>query len=83
MLARSHAIDLLAGRDEDFLALCADLADAEAEVLRWENAASPKRDQFLAEYLELVRDLAAEIEVALDKASVISLNDRRPEKKPR
>ena len=49
-------------------------------MLRWENDVSPKRDQFLAECRELVRDLAAEIEVALDKASVISLKGRRPEK---
>jgi hypothetical protein len=80
--ARSSAIELLAGRDEDFLALCIDLADAEAEVLRWQNDVSPKRDQRLAVYVELVRDLAAEIEVALDRATIIALSDRRP-KEPR
>jgi hypothetical protein len=75
--ARWRAIEELALRDDDFRSLCVDLADAEAAAVKWEHSASPKRDQRRAEYLELARDLASEIEAALDAASVIALNDRR------
>lgn len=75
---RWRAIEELAARDEDFRALCVDLADAEAAAMKWEHSTSPKRDQRYTEYLDLVRDLAGEIEAALDAASVIALNDRRP-----
>ena len=43
--------------------------------MKWEHSTSPKRDQRYTEYLDLVRDLAGEIEAALDAASVIALNE--------
>lgn len=75
---RSHAIDELALRNEDFCTLCIDLADAEAAARKWESSTAPKRDKFRAEYLELASDLAKEIESALDAAVVIALDKRRP-----
>ena len=74
---RAAAIEKLALRDDEFLTLCADLSDAQAAVQRWqvssEEIANERRLQFEA----LVRDLAREIEVALDAVVVISLSDKR------
>jgi hypothetical protein len=53
--------------DEDFHSLCADLAEAEAARLRWEQSASPVKDARCAEYRGLVSELAAEIEATLDR----------------
>lgn len=64
---RGHAIEELARRDEDFLALCTDLADAEAALVRWKGSDLVFREARCAEYRELVRDLAAEIETMLDR----------------
>jgi len=64
---RGHAIEELARRDEDFLSLCADLADAEAVLERWEHSTSPLRDERRAEYRDLIRDLAAEVAATLDR----------------
>jgi hypothetical protein len=64
---RGHAVEELAGRDEDFRLLCADLADAETALVGWEQSASPVREARCAEYRDLVRDLAAEVEAALDR----------------
>jgi hypothetical protein len=61
---RGHAIEELAGRDEDFLSLCIDLADAEAALVRWKGSDSPFREARCAEYRDLVRDLAAEVAAA-------------------
>jgi hypothetical protein len=66
---RGHAIEELARRDEDFLALCTDLADAEAALVRWKGSDSPFREDRCAEYRDLVRDLAAEVAAALDRRS--------------
>jgi hypothetical protein len=63
---RGHAIKELARTDEDFRSLCADLADAEAAAMRWEASTSPVSGARSAEYRELVRDLAAELEATLD-----------------
>jgi hypothetical protein len=65
-------------RNEDFCTLCIDLGDAEAAARKWECSTAPKRYKFHAEYLELVSDLAKEIECALDAAVVIALDRRRP-----
>ena len=64
---RGHAIEKLARTDEDFRGLCADLADAEAAVVHWERAPTPVREARCAEYRDLVRDLAAELEATLDR----------------
>ena len=64
---RGHAIEALARRDEDFLALCTDLADAEAALVRWKGSDSAFKETRCAEYRELVRDLAIEIEAILDR----------------
>jgi hypothetical protein len=63
---RGRAIEELAGRDEEFRSLCADYADAEAAVVRWERCSSPLREERCTEYRDLVKELALEIEAALD-----------------
>jgi len=64
---RGHAIEELAMRDEDFLALCTDLADAEAALMPWKGSDSAFREARCAEYRDLVRDLAVEIEAVLNR----------------
>jgi hypothetical protein len=64
---RGHAIEELARTDEDFRSLCADLAEAQAVLLRWERSSAPVKDLRCAEYRDLVRDLAAELEAMLDR----------------
>ena len=64
---RSHAIADLARVDDDFCSLCADLADAEAAVVRWGRSDSPLRDARCSEYRDLVRDLLVEMEAELDR----------------
>ncbi|WP_378946147.1 hypothetical protein [Mesorhizobium sp. ANAO-SY3R2] len=71
-------IEELAGRDEEFHSLCADLADAEAELMRWESSDHPLREERTAEYRALVGELAAEIEAALDASAIIPLHGRYP-----
>ena len=66
---RGHAIEELARRDEDFRSLCADLADAQAALEHWRCSVSPVREARCAEYQDLVRDLAVEVEAALDRRS--------------
>ena len=63
---RGRAIEELAGHDEEFRSLCADYADAKAALAGWERCASPVRDERCTEYRGLLRDLALEIESALD-----------------
>jgi hypothetical protein len=63
---RGHAIEALARRNEDFRTLCTDLADAEAAAVRWERSSSPVSGARSAEYRDLARDLAAELEAMLD-----------------
>jgi len=64
---RGHAIEKLARTDEDFRGLCADLADAKAALVRWEHSSAPVKEARCAEYRDLVRDLAAELEATLDR----------------
>ena len=64
---RGHAIEELARTDEDFQSLCEDFAAAQAALVHWERSSSPVREARCAEYRELVRDLAAEIEATLDR----------------
>ncbi|HEV2564387.1 MAG TPA: hypothetical protein VGU19_04820 [Microvirga sp.] len=66
---RGHAIEKLARRDEEFLLLCADLAEAEAALAGWERSDTPVREARCAEYRDLVRDLAVEVEIALNRHS--------------
>ena len=66
---RGRAIKELAERNESFLSLCTDLADADAALRRWKISPLPVRDIRCAEYEELVRDLAVEIGVELDHRS--------------
>jgi len=60
--ARRAAIEALARRDEGFRSLCADFAEAEATLRRWEGASSPIREQRCSGYRQLAQDLADEIE---------------------
>jgi hypothetical protein len=66
---RGHAIEELASRNEEFRSLCADLADAEAAAVRWEHSSLPVSKARSAEYRELARDLAAELQATLDRHS--------------
>jgi hypothetical protein len=65
--------------DESFIGLCEDLADARAALTRIEQLPDDVRDARRAEYRELVAALRGEIEEALSKANIVSLDkDRRP-----
>jgi hypothetical protein len=64
---RGHAVEELSRRDEEYLLLCADLAEAEAALRQWERSDAPIREERCAEYGELVRDLAGEIAAMLDR----------------
>jgi hypothetical protein len=64
---RGHAIEELAKADDSFMSLCEDFAEAQAALVHWERSSSPVREARCAEYRELVRDLAAEIEAELDR----------------
>jgi hypothetical protein len=64
---RGHAIEELARTDDGFMSLCEDFAAAQAALVHWERSSSPVREARCAEYRELVRDLAAEIEAELDR----------------
>jgi hypothetical protein len=64
---RGHAVEELARRDEEFLLLCADLAEAEAALGQWERSDTPVREARCAEYRDPVRDLALEVETTLDR----------------
>jgi hypothetical protein len=64
--ARQAAIEALAARDEEFRSVCADFADAEAALRRWQVAESPMRERLSPEYRQLVEELADEIEMALN-----------------
>jgi hypothetical protein len=63
---RAEAIEDLASRDETFLEICADLAEAQRELSIWQSSTDPDRLGRCAEYEELITDLAKEIEQALD-----------------
>jgi hypothetical protein len=63
---RGHAIETLARTDETFRSLCEDLDEAETALALWERSRAAIRIARCAEYRDLVRDLAAEIETALD-----------------
>jgi hypothetical protein len=76
--AHQQAIEALAARDEDFRSLCADFAEAQAALRRWEEPSSAVREKRRAEYQTLVEELAGEIASALDAATVIPLPARRP-----
>jgi hypothetical protein len=69
---RQRALEALAGCDESFRSLCADFADAQAALRRWEESASAVREQRCAEYEELVESLAAEIASTLDSVEAAS-----------
>jgi hypothetical protein len=63
---RAEAIEDLASRDETFLEICADLAEAQRELSNWQSSTDPDRLGRCAEYEELITGLAKEIEQALD-----------------
>src|SRR5687768_11453941 len=60
--ARQRAIEELAARDEDFRSLCADFAEAQAALRRWEEPSSAvrenARENLRSEYQTLVEELA-------------------------
>ncbi len=53
--------------DEGFRSLCEDFAEAQAAFVRWEHSSSPVRAARCDEYRTLVRDLAAELAIELDR----------------
>jgi hypothetical protein len=64
---RGHAIEELARTDEGFQLLCEDFAAAQAALEHWKQTSSSVREARCAEYRELVRDLATEIEAELNR----------------
>ena len=64
---RGHAIQELARADEGFGSLCEDFAAAQAALAHWQRSSAPVRQARCAEYRELVRALAIEIEAELDR----------------
>ena len=62
-LLPSHkkSIQELMLRNEDFRALCTDLAEAEAALERWESSAFPEKEAHCAEYRLIIVGLEAEI----------------------
>ncbi|MEK1889270.1 MAG: hypothetical protein AAAB35_17245 [Phyllobacterium sp.] len=78
---QGQAIEERAARDDEFRELCTDFADAQAELRRWEQSSDPRRDERCSEYLQLVDDLASEIEIALERAAIIPFH--RPSPKSR
>jgi hypothetical protein len=79
---RQRAIEALAARNDDFRSLCADLAEAQVALRRWEQSSSLVREQRCSEYASLVESLASEIEDALEAASIIPLAAARTRKRP-
>ncbi|MFP3546754.1 hypothetical protein SB748_25240 [Rhizobium sp. SIMBA_035] len=63
---RTEAIDELASRDETFLEICADLAEAKRELSHWQSSTDLDRNGRCEEYEELIAWLAKEVEEALD-----------------
>jgi hypothetical protein len=47
--------------------LLADLAEAETALLQWKRSSSPLGEARYAEYRDLVRDVAAQLEATLDR----------------
>lgn len=64
---RAPAIEVLARKDEDFRALCSDIAEAEAALAQWQHSSSPLKEARCAEYRGLLRELEAELEATLDR----------------
>jgi hypothetical protein len=65
---RGRAIEALARRNEGFRSLCEDFAAAQAALAHWQGSSATVREARCAEYRELVRDLAVEIEAELDRS---------------
>ena len=74
---RIAAIRSLAGRDDEFMTLCTDFADAEAAMRQWQASSEDIANERRLEFEALAQDLAREIEAALARAVVVSLSDRR------
>lgn len=62
---RRSIIESLSRRDEGFRSLCADLAEAEAALVRWQASSSSVKDARCEEYAALIESLAAEIEAKI------------------
>lgn len=59
------AIQELVLGDEDFRALCADLADAQEALRRWQSSVTVESAERCVEYRHLVAALEAELRLAL------------------
>jgi len=76
--ALRRQIDNLFQFDEDFRALCEDLADVKTALNECRHLPFDIRDARQLEYEELIDSLAKEIEQALSRANVILLRPLRP-----
>lgn len=65
---RGSEIRRLALADAAFRALCGDLVEAEAALVRWTETAGTQAAERRREYDVLVRELAEEISAAVDSA---------------
>ena len=72
--ARRSQISELLERDENFRGLCDDLAAAEQALAAVEDLPDDRRETRRLEYEELVKELALEIEQALDRANIFPIS---------
>jgi hypothetical protein len=72
--ARGAQIEELLERDENFRAMCDDLAAAGRALAAVEQFPEDLRAARRLEYEELIAELAAEIEGALDRANVFPIS---------
>lgn len=68
-LDRQPSIEELALRSESFRSLCADLAEAELALRRWEATPSPIQAARCMEYRMLVESLENELRAAIGAAA--------------
>lgn len=54
-------------RNESFRVLCADLAEAEIALERWENSKLPEKEAHCAEYRLIIAGLEAEVRQTINE----------------
>ncbi len=67
----AETIDALASKDESFLEICRDFAEAQVELAKWEVSPGSDRQERCAEYRELIAGLGKEIQDALNNVGTV------------